>query len=56
MRTNFQYGNDEITMDLPDDSLIYQSNYKKTLKKATEMLAESLANPVGCSSLNDIVT
>jgi len=56
MRTNFQYGNDEITLGFPDDSLIYQSNYKNTHKKATEMLAESLANPVGCSPLNEMVT
>lgn len=55
MKTNFQYGNDEITLDFPDDSLIYQSRYKSTLKKASEMLAESLANPVGCSSLNELV-
>ncbi len=55
MRTGFQYGNNEIVLSFPDDVVVYKSNYKNTDKAASELLMESLANPVGGDSMRSLI-
>ncbi len=55
MEIGFHHGTEMLTFNLPDDAIIYQSNYKKTDKPAAELLAESLANPVSGHSLEELL-
>jgi nickel-dependent lactate racemase len=40
----------ELVLDLPDHTVIYQSNYQLTNKTVSEMLLESIAKPESCDS------
>ena len=55
MEIGFHYGSETLTINLPDDAPIYQSNYKKTDKPAAELLMESLANPVSGGFLEELL-
>lgn len=45
MNVVLQYGYDEISLVVPDDCIVYRSNYKSTFKSASDLMLESIANP-----------
>ena len=53
MPITFQYGNQEISLNLPEDAVIYRSNYKSTTQTAAQLLIETITNPVDSKSLRD---
>ena len=55
MLTRFQYGSSEIILNLPEDCLMYQSEYKSTRETASQLLLESIAHPVGSKSLGELL-
>jgi nickel-dependent lactate racemase len=55
MKIGLHYGNQEIALELPDDSIIYKSNYVNVKKSASELLLESISNPVGGDALDQLV-
>ena len=55
MRIGLHYGNDELTLTLPEDCIIYRSSYKKTHKSGSELLLESLEDPVSSNSLGELL-
>ena len=55
MRIGLLYGNEELSLNLPDDCIIYKSSYKNTIKSATELLLESLENPVSSNPLSELL-
>lgn len=52
MEVRFRYGKEEIVLTVPGDSRIYKSSYEKINKSVTNLLRDSLVNPVGCLPLN----
>ncbi len=55
MKIGFQYGHEVLNLNLPDDSIIYESKYKPSPKGAVELLRESLENPVACAKLTELL-
>lgn len=55
MKFGLHYGKAELTLDLPGDSIIYKSNYMSTGKPASELLLESITNPVAGNPLDQLV-
>ncbi|MDA3867491.1 MAG: nickel-dependent lactate racemase [Salinivirgaceae bacterium] len=45
MKIEFHYGIEKINLDFPENTLVYQSNYKSTNKTASEMLLKSIETP-----------
>lgn len=54
-KVTLHYGTDEILLDLPENSIIYQSNYKYTTEKAAEMLLKSLCNAIEIDSFEKLL-
>ena len=55
MNLGFQYGHEILNLNLPDDSIIYESKYKTSVKGAVELLQESLGNPVASTRLPELL-
>lgn len=55
MNLGFQYGQEILNLNLPDDSIVYESKYKPSLKGATELLRESLESPVASTNLPELL-
>lgn len=55
MEIGFQYGNNEISLNLPEDCLIYKSSYKIAQESASQLLLKSIANPVESKSLGELL-
>jgi nickel-dependent lactate racemase len=55
MKVSFQYGKDELSLNLPEDSIVYKSKYKVNSKSAAELLFESIASPVGGNKLKELL-
>ena len=55
MKIKLQYGTQELVLDLPDQTVVYQSHYQLTNKTASEMLLESIRKPESCDSLNQLL-
>jgi len=55
MKIGLHYGNEELSLNLPEDCIIYKSNYKKTNETASELLIESLAKSVLGNTLSDLL-
>lgn len=53
MNIGLQYGLEEIVLTVPDDSIIYKSRYKTSIKPAHVLLEESLSESFGGISLVD---
>jgi nickel-dependent lactate racemase len=55
MQIDFQYGHEVLNLNLPDDSIVYESKYKDTGKSANELLQESMKNPVSSKKLTELI-
>ena len=55
MKIGFQYGQDELSLSIPENSIVYKSNYISNSKSAAELLCESLASPVGGNILAELL-
>jgi nickel-dependent lactate racemase len=53
MKVELQYGNEDISLVVPDDCIIYKSNYLSNYKSASDLMQESIANPFGGPHLSD---
>ncbi|MBV5342509.1 DUF2088 domain-containing protein, partial [bacterium] len=49
------HGTDEIILEVPENSIVYQSNYQSTTENAAEMLLKSLKNAVEVDSFDTLV-
>ena len=49
MEVKFRYGKEEIGIRVPDDSMVYASQYEPVYADIRDMLLTSLSNPTGCS-------
>jgi nickel-dependent lactate racemase len=47
MTTSFYYGRDEIYLRVPDDSIVYASDYPALAERADRLLEHSVTHPVG---------
>ena len=45
MQVNLKYGRGSILVNVPDDSIIYDSKYPGNTKSAGELLQDALLNP-----------
>jgi lactate racemase len=55
-KTGLGYGLNEIFLDIPDNSIIYKSDYSIACDAPGKLLMTSLANPVGSPSLESKLT
>ena len=55
MQIGFQYGNDVLNLNLPDDSIVYESKYKNSGKSAGELLQDSMEDPVDSMKLTGLL-
>jgi lactate racemase len=55
MNVELQYGNEIISLVVPDDSFVYKSNYTRTFKSASDLMLESVSNPFGGIHFNDLL-
>ena len=55
MKVELQFGNEEISLVVPDDSIVYKSNYKVTNKTASALMLESISNPIDSRQLRDLL-
>jgi lactate racemase len=55
MNVEFQYGNEEISLVVPDDSIVYKSNYQKTNESASALMLESISNPIESHQFSDLL-
>jgi|GEM_PF-4506941 len=51
-----RYGLNEVFLEVPDNSIIYQSNYPVVSDTPAKLLMTSLAHPVGSPSLESKLT
>ena len=50
---NFEYGREEIKLEIPDNSEIYVPQYQPVCTTIEKMLSDSLSNPDGCLPLDN---
>ncbi len=55
MVISLQYGYDEISLQVPENSIVYQSNYENTQESPSAILLESVTNPVGGRPLDELL-
>ena len=55
MNIGLFYGNEQISLKLPDDSIVYQSNYQAAKISPSEMLLGSIVNPVAGKPLTELL-
>lgn len=55
MKIELHYGINQLILDVPKHTMVYQSNYKLTNKTAAEMLLESTSNPVSGNTLTGLL-
>lgn len=55
MRIGFQYGPETLNLNLPDESIIYESKYSASIQGGSELLKESLQNPVSSPKLCELL-
>lgn len=55
MNIGLHYGNTDISLVLPDDRIVYKSNYKMISKTASDLMLESILNPVDCNPLCELL-
>jgi len=55
MNVRFNYGKDDITLQLPDESIVYASCFEPAEPDTREMMLHSISNPLGCQPLNKII-
>jgi len=55
MDVRFNYGKDEITLQLPDESIVYASCFEPAESDARELMMLSITNPIGCQPLSEII-
>ena len=51
MEMDLQYGQEKITLSVPDDCIVYKSNYRSISHTAGDLLLNSIANPIDDFSL-----
>jgi len=56
MQINLKYGRGIVPVNVPDDSIIYNSNYPKNNKSAGEILQDALMNPSQGFSLDNAMS
>lgn len=54
-KITLHYGNEEMLLELPDNSIVYQSNYQKTTESASEMLQKSIENAIDITSFDQLL-
>lgn len=55
MRVKLQYGIDEIELKCPDNCIVYDSDYPYQKKTASDLLMESLLQPVASEPFEDLI-
>lgn len=55
MKIGLQYGSKELSINLPENCIIYKSSYKNTSENAAELLLKSLEYPVSSKSLAELL-
>lgn len=55
MKIGLHFGLQEMVLDLPGHTIVYQSNYQMTSKTASEMLLESILKPESSESLTQLL-
>lgn len=55
MEIRLQYGNEDLFLNFPENCIIYKSDYVSDQKTASEMLLESISNPVTGNSLAQLI-
>lgn len=55
MKIELPYGNEVLSLNLAENCIIYKSNYAPIQKTASELMLESIANPVGGNALNQLI-
>jgi lactate racemase len=53
MQIAFRYGQEEINLELPDNSILYKSVYPENDESPAAMLLKSIEHPIGCPSLKE---
>ena len=55
MTTTFKYGRERLLLEIPQESIIYSSNYPTKENPGSELLANSIANPISCNPLKELI-
>jgi nickel-dependent lactate racemase len=55
MKIDLQYGRQELSLKFPDDSIVYTSGYRPVANVASQLLVDSLANPISGESLSELL-
>ena len=55
MNIHFTYGKEGLNLKLPDESIVYTSNYESADIDAGKMMLHSILNPVGSQSLSKLL-
>ncbi|MFA6292396.1 MAG: nickel-dependent lactate racemase [Victivallales bacterium] len=55
MKVKLLYGRDEIELSVPDDAVIYKSRYPEKKKCDSELVLESVRNPVASKPLTELL-
>lgn len=53
MEVCFKYGKEDVVLEVPDDSVVYTSNYGVETAEGADLLLRSVESPVGCLSLKE---
>jgi nickel-dependent lactate racemase len=53
MKVELQYGLEQISLEVPEDSFVYKSKYKKSAKSASDLMMESIAKPFDSRHFSD---
>jgi len=55
MKIGLNYGNTEFSFVLPDDSIVYKSNYELISNPASELMLDSILHPVASPPLSELI-
>ena len=55
MKIDFNYGNEDFSFVLPEDCIVYKSNYKTISTPASALLLDSINNPVESKPLTQLL-
>ena len=50
-----KYGRERLLLEIPQESIIYSSNYPTKESPGSELLANSIANPISCNPLKELI-
>lgn len=51
MKIEFKYGKGNLSLNIPQDCIVYSSNYPKEYKSGSELLIRSISAPISCKPL-----